>query len=511
MVFQYTPLDGPQIRLITIYPNKGSEAPVECPLQTVSLANPPKFEVLSYGWGSIDTFETIHLERQSFDVTLNLGSALRQLRYATAKRVMWIDYICINQRDTVEKNRQVPLMGALYMKADRVISILGDYSREIEMAASWCEQYIHKRSSKRTLFWRKLEMRELFSADARREKEIATFKTFVGLRRFIILPYWTRMWTFQEYQLPQREPICMCGTFTFNASTILPRTWGEVLTTPFAVVVQVGHDPAEIERKNKPGPDQDEKTRRHCLEVQRLSKIDDDEFTQTMERFAFFDIVRDREAPAYKSLSSLMYISYHRQCGNPRDRVYALYALVPSAQEAYPPDYNKPIGQVLVETTAYIIHKETRTGIFNLFAVRDNHLLDDTLPSWFPDYTQPCTRVRGLPSHDMSRNMREALWAPAVEYFPRVSEDYKTLHLWARTVGHCKPIFRFGSDLEQVVRNIMDTFRMSDVWNTIYDLSTVRKRFVEACLYHFHHEDTFNIDDAVATVGNVAHSHKAQG
>ncbi|KAB8231630.1 HET domain-containing protein [Aspergillus alliaceus] len=508
MTFNYTTLNDQEIRLVTIHPNKSWEALIECSLEVASLTQRPKFEALSYVWGSVDTFETIHLDRQSFEVTPNLGSALRHLRHPTVKRVMWIDYICINQDDVPEKNKQVPLMGSIYMTADRVISILGEYSPEIEMAVSWCERYIHKRTTKQALFWRKLELKELWSVEARREKEIAILKTFIGLRRFIILPYWTRMWTFQEYQLPEREPICMCGAFTFKASAILGTSWDGVVQTPFAAMVRVGQDPVEIERKNKPSLDQDEKTRQHCLEVQRLSAIDDDEFTRTMERFAFFDILRDRHAPAYKGLASLMYLAYHRQCGNPRDRVYALYALVPSAQEAYPPDYNKSLEQVLVETTEYIIRKETRACIFNLFAVRNNHLLDDTLPSWVPDYTTSCTRVKGLPSHYIARKIKESLWTPAVEYFPHVSEDYKTLHLWGRTVGHCKPIFRFGSDLRQVVANIMNFFETTEAWGTNWDPSTVRERFVEACLCHFPQGDTFTIQEAIEAIHELAHTYE---
>ncbi|KAE8143769.1 heterokaryon incompatibility protein-domain-containing protein [Aspergillus pseudotamarii] len=508
MTFNYTPLNDQEIRLVTIYPNKNSKAIIECSLEVVSLRQRPKFEALSYVWGSIDTFETIRLDKQSFEVTPNLGSALRHLRQPTDERVMWIDYICINQEDVPEKNKQVPLMGSIYMTAIRVVSILGEYSPEIEMAVSWCERYIHKRATKRTLFWRKLELKELWSVEARREKEIAILKTFIGLRHFILLPYWTRMWTFQEYQLPEREPICMCGAFTFKASAIMGTTWDGAVLTPFAAMDRLGQDPVEIERKNKPSPDQDEKTKQHCLEVQRLSAIDDGEFARIMERFAYFDIVRDRDAPAYKGLASLIYLAYHRQCGNPRDRVYALYALVPSAQEAYPPDYNKPLEQVLVETTEFIIRKETRACIFNLFAVRDNHLLDDTIPSWVPDYTTPCTRVKGLSSHYISRNIKESLWTPAVEYFPHVSEDYKTLHLWGRTVGHCKPIFRFGSDLRKVVADIMQVVEMLEAWRTIWDPLTVRARFVEACLCHFPQDDTFTIEDAMEAIQNLAHTYK---
>lgn len=58
-------------------------------------------------------------------VTMNLEVALRYLRHVSEKRVMWIDAICINQRD-IEERGSVMHMGSVYSGASRVIAWLGE-------------------------------------------------------------------------------------------------------------------------------------------------------------------------------------------------------------------------------------------------------------------------------------------------------------------------------------------------------------------------------------------------
>lgn len=43
-----------------------------------------------------------------------------------------------------------------------------------------------------------------------------------------------------------------------------------------------------------------------------------------------------------------------RRCSDPRDAVFALYGFDPKLQKAYPPDYNKPVQQVMHDTAVYL-------------------------------------------------------------------------------------------------------------------------------------------------------------
>jgi hypothetical protein len=62
----------------------------------------PEFEALSYVWGDPLITRQIKLNSQPFRVTENLEAALRRLRHDDRARIMWIDAICINQRNPRE-------------------------------------------------------------------------------------------------------------------------------------------------------------------------------------------------------------------------------------------------------------------------------------------------------------------------------------------------------------------------------------------------------------------------
>ena len=62
-----------------------------------------------------------------FRAAVNLEGALRRLRHASTERLLWVDALCINQADSIEKSHQVNMMGEIYSKSAGVIIWLGDY------------------------------------------------------------------------------------------------------------------------------------------------------------------------------------------------------------------------------------------------------------------------------------------------------------------------------------------------------------------------------------------------
>lgn len=59
---------------------------------------------------------------KEFLITPALDTALRHLRHPTETITLWIDQICFDQKNTVEKNAQVPLMSQIYRQAEEVLS-----------------------------------------------------------------------------------------------------------------------------------------------------------------------------------------------------------------------------------------------------------------------------------------------------------------------------------------------------------------------------------------------------
>lgn len=73
-----------------------------------------------------------------FDVTSNLEAALRALRSRGHKKV-WVDALCINQKDLTERSLQVLRMGIIYSKAKNVLVWLGPASKESDSAFDYME------------------------------------------------------------------------------------------------------------------------------------------------------------------------------------------------------------------------------------------------------------------------------------------------------------------------------------------------------------------------------------
>ena len=124
---------------MTIEPALSHEDEVKCTLQAVDISE-AKYESLSYAWGDSAAKSSIHLNGQPFDVTINLAHALRSLRRQgddiSDARILWIDAICIDQGNLLERSQQVQRMGSIYKTANQVIIWLGNY-HEPEDETCW--------------------------------------------------------------------------------------------------------------------------------------------------------------------------------------------------------------------------------------------------------------------------------------------------------------------------------------------------------------------------------------
>ncbi|KAF2443018.1 hypothetical protein P171DRAFT_363731, partial [Karstenula rhodostoma CBS 690.94] len=76
---------------------------------------------------------TIEINEHSLPITRNLCNALQYL-FERNERRLWIDAICINQQDDVERGKQVGLMGRIYSWAKKVVVWLGHHADNSELA-----------------------------------------------------------------------------------------------------------------------------------------------------------------------------------------------------------------------------------------------------------------------------------------------------------------------------------------------------------------------------------------
>jgi hypothetical protein len=126
--FSYNPLQAENVEIRLLKLLAGCEtSDVECQLIHTPLNENSDYEALSYTWGSETPLKTISLNGHNFNIRENLDSALRHLRLKDKPRMMWVDAICINQRDNQEKAREVRRMRDIYSRAQNVVVWLGNY------------------------------------------------------------------------------------------------------------------------------------------------------------------------------------------------------------------------------------------------------------------------------------------------------------------------------------------------------------------------------------------------
>ena len=181
--FTYSPLDlsVDSIRLLILQPAEDPSALICCKLQHATFAERPKYEALSYTWGSETARQTISINGQQFEVGRNLFDALQHLRDPLEERSLWVDAICINQSNVPEKSHQISIMPFIYIRARTVLVWLGVPENSVADLRNW-EMTFGKVSD-----------------------VVAGDQNDVLLHTLCENPYWRRVWIVQEVGLAKRR------------------------------------------------------------------------------------------------------------------------------------------------------------------------------------------------------------------------------------------------------------------------------------------------------------------
>jgi hypothetical protein len=135
----YTKLQGgaPRFRLLRLDPGLWAQ-PLICTLRELPLDEAPPYGALSYAWNDCTratSDKPISIECNGFSVPVspNLDAALRRLRQISDFVHVWVDAICINQKDDRERTNQVQIMRAIYEKSEEVSIWLGEGTEHDDM------------------------------------------------------------------------------------------------------------------------------------------------------------------------------------------------------------------------------------------------------------------------------------------------------------------------------------------------------------------------------------------
>lgn len=208
---RYENLTNDQIRLLELQAG-AADTPLECIIHIVSLATDPWYEALSYCWGTGPQSEQVNCGDDAFPITAELSAALKQIRSSKAKRVLWIDQICIDQNNDVEKTSQVNMMSTIYSQADCVLVWLGVDDDETDLAFDVIAdigQQIRKL----------MPVAPIDGASGGKDSEWVTSRLqftsstspeWISFRKLLRRPWFTRAWTYQELVL-SRKAMIICG------------------------------------------------------------------------------------------------------------------------------------------------------------------------------------------------------------------------------------------------------------------------------------------------------------
>lgn len=143
-----------EIRLLQLDISPGNGSAVQATLTHASLDDPPPpYTALSYCWG-VKATKCITVNGHPVSASDELHAALQRLRdeptadshgpdegdaetprrmgHGSLARSLWVDAVCINQNDAVEKGQQVKLMHDIYAKAANVLVWLGPGTTETD-------------------------------------------------------------------------------------------------------------------------------------------------------------------------------------------------------------------------------------------------------------------------------------------------------------------------------------------------------------------------------------------
>jgi hypothetical protein len=112
------------IRLLCIKSESGGKS-IEVDLTVLELDSDVQYTALSYVWGDPFPQSWILCNGHSVPISHNLWEVLSCLQKQGFNGLLWVDAMCINQKDNKEKSIQVNMMRDIYKRAANVIFWLG--------------------------------------------------------------------------------------------------------------------------------------------------------------------------------------------------------------------------------------------------------------------------------------------------------------------------------------------------------------------------------------------------
>lgn len=384
--FTHRALDSGNIRLLYLLPGETGDQ-LQGVIIHVPHNSPGAYRALSYVWGTDQRRKDLVTPDGTLQITLSLNKALQSLRHREKPVILWVDAICINQKDNSEKAKQIRLLPKIFQNAASTYAFLEggkgsdaamrmlmqvrfkaacdeksklDEERADEEAdgiESAGETDLGKstKSRKRTSSDRRICLED-WPADLPRvpaswkhrsipDLDAAIWSSVEALFR---LPWFRRVWIIQEIVGAPHVKI-VCGKWVID--------WNDL---HFAIEM--------IDREFQ------------------MSDNDSSHLKSSWEPFLALAAQREWEARHYRwTLMMLLENFRYAESTLSRDRLFALLGLASDGNEAeFEPDYDSPLEDVILKFAREFVRQGR--GMQMLYRASLSHQCD-RFPSWIPDWT----------------------------------------------------------------------------------------------------------------------------
>jgi hypothetical protein len=204
--------DTTEFRVIDLLPKSHTPDTLTCNIRHVQISENPSYEALSYVWGPQTPCFPLFCNNHQINVGQSLHDAVQRLRLDDDVRVLWVDAICINQADHVEKSWQVQMMRLIYEKSKKTVVWLGESNNEMDLVISLAGKLLYSASLMEANGDRR-RMEQMSFAEIKGYQiphlDEQTRAEFKALKALLNRPWFQRVWIIQEAAVsPEVELIC---------------------------------------------------------------------------------------------------------------------------------------------------------------------------------------------------------------------------------------------------------------------------------------------------------------
>lgn len=369
------------------------------------------YVAMSYSWGDENDRVPIYIDDHCAEVTRNLEEGLREFREMDLFKQglwIWIDAVCINQKDIKEKTEQLKLMASIYQSAGNIIVWLG----AADDTSDECIDYLHVTSiNYRTEYVEGMDQTDLLAAHAHRNHAQMSLKQkmtvwsdvirsmapmmmenpevheeMIQLYNFFDRPYWRRLWIIQELAMGRAGMPIVCG------STVTQWRYVRDGILMVSSALDIFH---EIIPRAFRDIDPDKKLDPSLLHVATIAQIECLGHRQELPPLPAghfpLPITFQKGRTIFGPLRGNVFHTALRlirdsHCKVGLDRVYGMLALPGLPDFAIEADYEKSAGEVYIEFIKQLVLWGESPAVFQFLDGTGASILDDfKLPLWCPN------------------------------------------------------------------------------------------------------------------------------